>query len=72
MISLPFRVNSSFRKHVTHPITIPRGIVEYHKVDRITAGAISMKLVFPNGGVIPAKICSGQAGFGEYRQNSIA
>jgi hypothetical protein len=68
MIGFPFRVNPSFRTYPTHPITIPRGLVSYRELDDAASECLTIDVAYPNGGIVPARISRGQAGFGEYRQ----
>lgn len=68
MVAFSFRVGAAFRGYPSHPITIPKGSVDYREVDRAIAAASDVAIVFPDGVRLPARIANSVAGFGEYRQ----
>lgn len=68
MISFRFRINDSFRRYSTHPITVPKTQVEYKKIEQEGFSRGDLTIIFPKGERIRGHMYSGVAGFGPYYQ----
>ena len=55
-------------RYYTHPITIPRGQVDYEKLATSGINGESLTLAFPNGEILNAHVYFGKAGYGPYYQ----
>ena len=68
MIAFRFNINRSFLKYSTHPITVPRGRVDYDDLVHEQLDKGDFVFVLPNGERLGAHMYLGQAGFGQYYQ----
>ena len=68
MVSFHFRVNDSFLRYPAHPITIPRGQVDYRELRAEGLDGGSLAVVLPHGEKLAAQIYFGKAGYGFYYQ----
>jgi hypothetical protein len=67
MVEFAFEVGHSFRDYPRHPITIPRGQVDYSQLEQEKLFG-PIVIVAPSGERVPGKIYSSIAGFGKYHQ----
>ena len=68
MISFRFNMNSSFNDYSTHPITVPKGQVDYSLLKKEGLDGGDLTIVFPRGERVRGHIYSGRAGYGPYYQ----
>lgn len=67
MVEFTFRVNKSFQERRSHPITVPKGQVDYAAVE--AEGLVGpATIVAPDGRRVPGKVYAGVAGYGPYYQ----
>jgi len=66
-ISFNFKINKSFLKYSSHPITIPREFYPFLDMHGITKKQ-EAQIIFPNGSTAAAYIHYSKAGWGEYHQ----
>jgi hypothetical protein len=63
-----FKVNQSFLRYPGHPITIPRGEVDYKLLESELLHQGEFVVIFPRGERLTAKMGHGDAGYGPYYQ----
>lgn len=66
-VTFNFRINKSFLKYSSHPITVPREFYPFLEIHGITKKQ-EAKIVLPNGSIAAAYIHYSTAGYGEYYQ----
>lgn len=67
-MQFPFAVNESFRHYPSHPITVPRGLVDYRALEAALGPAREGTMHFPDGSTTDVFLYHGNAGHGEYYQ----
>jgi hypothetical protein len=67
MVSFDFTVNSSFLSYPSHPITVPKTQVDYHRLERENLGR-EIAIIEPNGMRMAGRLYRSIAGYGEYYQ----
>ena len=55
-LTFPFEINSSFLKYPTHPITVPKSIVDYDHLKAEMLHQGEFVVIFPKGERITAKM----------------
>lgn len=67
-LSFLFAINQSFLSHPGHPITVPRGQVDYKllEAERLNEGPFTV--IFPKGERVTAKMHDGVSSWGRYYQ----
>lgn len=63
-----FEINQSFLGYPGHPITIPKGEVDYKRLQSEQLHQGEFIVVFPRGERLTAKMYHGDAGYGPYYQ----
>lgn len=63
-----FEVNQSFLGYPGHPITVPRGEVDYKLLESELLHQGEFVVIFPRGERLTAKMGHGDAGYGPYYQ----
>ena len=63
-----FEVNQSFLGYPGHPITIPKGEVDYERLESEQLNQGEFIVVFPKGERLTARMYHGDAGYGPYYQ----
>jgi hypothetical protein len=67
-VHFEFVINHSFLAYDWHPITVPRGAVDYMRLEAERLHEGEFILVFPRGERATAKMISDVAGYGRYYQ----
>jgi hypothetical protein len=68
MVKFIFRVNGSFLRYPSHPITIPRSRVDYARVEEILGNKEEVWIGIVGTATARGIIYSGRSGWGEYLQ----
>jgi hypothetical protein len=66
-VTFNFKINKSFLKYSSHPITVPREFYPFLEIQGITKKQ-EAKIILPNGSIAAAYIHYSIAGYGEYYQ----
>jgi hypothetical protein len=66
-VTFSFKINMSFLKYGTHPITIPKEVYVFLTTHGITTN-LDLRILFPDGSTAGGYIYKGKAGWGEYFQ----
>ena len=69
-VTFPFKINMSFLKYGTHPITIPKEFYDFIAMHGIETNR-DLRILFPDGSTAGGYIYKGKAGYGEYFQIKI-
>lgn len=68
MISFRFTINDSFKTYRTHPITVPKGRVDYGLLQKEGLDRGDLTIVLPRGERVRGHMYHGRAGYGSYYQ----
>jgi len=68
VISFRFTLNDSFKTYSTHPITVPKGRVDYGVLRKEELDRGDLTIVFPRGERVRGHMYHGRAGYGPYYQ----
>jgi len=63
-----FDINPSFRDYSGHPITVPRGEVDYKRLESERLHQGEFTVIFPKGERLAARMAHGYAGYGPFYQ----
>jgi hypothetical protein len=66
-VTFNFKINKSFLKYRSHPITVPREFYPFLAIHGITKKQ-EARIILPNGSIATAYIHYSTAGYGEYYQ----
>ena len=66
-----FEINQSFLGYPGHPITVPRGEVDYKRLESEQLHQGEFTVIFPRGERLTAKMVHGDAGYGPFYQLKI-
>lgn len=68
VIKFRFEINKSFKSSPTHPITVPRSLVDYAKLEKIGFDKGDFIIIFPKGERVKGRMNSGVSSYGPYYQ----
>lgn len=71
MLRFAFTANRSFIEKSTHPITIPRGQIDYETLMSLGLDGPDYSVICPKGERLGGRMYSGEAGFGHYYQLTV-
>jgi hypothetical protein len=67
-LSFAFDIKASFRGYPSHPITVPRGEIDYKHLESERLHEGDFILILPRGERFVARMAHGHAGYGPYYQ----